>query len=211
MNADTVRGTGSGGRVVVLADGGPVSLVACGVARERGGGAILTVAHSAAGRAMADRLGLAVLEAAALTDADQAGGLRGDGERESIELLRRVYAAARAGFDEVLWPVSAAEGDALDLDRIAECTDRAVLVSRLVALDVSSANGGHGRPGITLRCPYVDLTDRQIADLIVDMDLPVETIWWWGGEAGTAAGSGDAKALRDRWMPALERAGVRAG
>jgi hypothetical protein len=48
--------------------------------------------------------------------------------------------------------------------------------------------------------PYVDFVDAQIADLALDMDLPVWTCWWWEGE-------GEAERVKERWMAALGKAG----
>ena len=59
----------------------------------------------------------------------------------------------------------------LALDRIAQIADRAVLVARLVAIDADA----HGVPSIRIETPYADFTDRQIADLIADMELRAHT------------------------------------
>ena len=59
-------------------------------------------------------------------------------------------------------PATGAAGDSLDLDQIAQITDRAGLVSRLVAIDADV----HSVPSIRIETPYADFSDRQIADLI---------------------------------------------
>jgi hypothetical protein len=112
--------------------------------------------------------------------------------------------AAADGRSEVIWPVKfppGAHADAVpDLGLISRAVDRALLVSRLMALDA----GLHGQPSLHVEVPYVDLTDRQVADLAVDLAAPVHRAWWWEGD------SVEALAARDRWLPTLQAAGYRA-
>ena len=110
------------------------------------------------------------------------------GEGEAVGLLRATFLAARLGCRRVLWPASGAVGGGLDLDRIAAISDSALLVGRLVGL----RSAWHGVPGIRVETPFVDLTDRQMADLIEDMALPLEACWWWRSDR---AGEGE----RRRW------------
>ena len=88
---------------------------------------------------------------------------------ESASLLEATYCAASMGYSRVFWPVSAAIGDSLDLDRVAQITDTALLVGRLVALDAAS----HGIASIHVHCPFADLASKQIVELIEDMGVNV--------------------------------------
>lgn len=119
------------------------------------------------------------------------------GELESLILLDAQAYARRANFDEVVWAIHASQRSistsardsgslqsnatpsasppplAHDTDRASQTITRSLLVERLAALDA-------GPHPVQLRAPYADLTDRQLADLMIDMDLPVWTCWWWG-------------------------------
>ncbi len=119
------------------------------------------------------------------------------GEAESRALLTAVHAAARARCDAIIWPVSAAGPGGINLDRVAACADRALLVGRLVAIDAAE----HGLPGLTVTIPFIDLSDRQIADLALDMAVPIETCWW------NRFGGPSAAEDRKRWLAALRAAG----
>ena len=114
---------------------------------------------------------------------------------------------ATQGRTEVVWPVQFTAGGrgtgGLDLDLVSRASDRALLVTRLMTLDA----GSHGVPSLRVETPFVDLTDRQVADLAVDLAVPVSSCWWWeGAETGDEAG-----ALRARWTAALRAAGFAAG
>jgi hypothetical protein len=126
----------------------------------------------------------------------------GGGGGVSQGLLAAAYVAAAHRCDRVVWPVQSpapvSGEDDVDLDRIAADVDRALLVSRLVALDADE----HGRPGLRIETPYVDLSDRQLAELAFDMDVPVHLCWWWEGESGAAE--------RERWLGTLRAVGWRA-
>src|SRR5205814_1142018 len=65
------------------------------------------------------------------------------------------------------------------------------------------ASMGAGRP-VEVQAPYADLTDSQVADLILDMDLPIWTCWW---NQGPGAEPG-AVAERDHWARLLKAAGL---
>ncbi|MEX2217996.1 MAG: hypothetical protein WD749_04485 [Phycisphaerales bacterium] len=198
------------GRSMIISDGGTAALLAAAAAADRGarsaaqhppavlwpfdiGGDTRVPSHGAVGR-QAELFGLSEV-APAESPAIPAAPARGP-EALSCMLLRAGYAAAAAGAETVVWPVSA--GPELDLALTARAIDRALLTSRLVALDLGAA-------APEFRTPYVDFTDAQVADLVLDMDLPVWLCWWW--EGGTSA----AAAERDRWMTALRTAGGGAG
>lgn len=190
-------------RVLVLSDGDLPSLVAAASVAEQAVGIsdpakrpillpfAATPAQTAAVVAQGRALSFSVLPAIPATD------LSADGEAQCRDLLAALYGAARAGIDSVLWPVSAAIGERVDVDLASTLADRALLVGRLVALDASR----HTRPSVRIETPYVDLTDTQLADLAADMAVPLSTVWWWGGA------NGDAARARTRWSGALEYAG----
>jgi hypothetical protein len=195
------------GRAGILCDGGIEGLVACAAACERNGGEGAVAIFVKSGRsgedlrrravdAQASALGLGVIDVVCAVDT-----LAGDGERETLEVLRAAYGAAGAGCDELIWPVQvgAGEGQWPDLDALAERVDRALLLGRLVSLDA----GAHGRPGFRVLTPFVDFTDRQMADLMTDLGANAELCWWWG-EPETHA---QAWAERVRWMEALRQFG----
>jgi hypothetical protein len=126
-------------------------------------------------------------------------GLEVDGgEREAHELIAAGYLAASLGCERVVWPVSAGLGEALNVERIAEIADRALLASKLVALDRAVKC-----PAFNIVTPYVDYTDVQIAECALDLDVPVDDVWWH-----SVAGD-EAEADRRRWGPALRSAGYR--
>ncbi len=117
---------------------------------------------------------------------------------ETSLLLCACAAAASAGRPTVVWPVQYESGDQINLERVSKAVDRSICVTRLVALDA----GLHGTPELHIDTPLVDYSDRQIADLAVDLSVPVHLCWWWGK-------GGDADRLRQRWMTALAAAGYR--
>jgi len=157
--------------------------------------------HSAV-RRIAEVHGLVLLEAgfpeAGITDR---GTVRSPGTIETIGLLNVASAAAAAGFSRVVWPATAGVGEGVDIDRAAAIMDRAMLCGRLVAIDAIH----HGCPGIHIETPYADLSDTQMADLALDMAVPLESCWWWGGDADDAG----ANLARARWMPRLMEMGFR--
>lgn len=114
--------------------------------------------------------------------------------------------AAAESRTEILWPAQFAAArrsgphqPPVDLDLVTRAVDRALLVTRLMSLDA----GVHGLPALHIETPYVDLTDRQIADLVVDVGAPVPCCWWWDGS------DDEALAARARWAPHLSEAGYR--
>jgi len=114
-------------------------------------------------------------------------------------LLSAAALAHSLGAPTVLWPASAgpAAGDSPDLDRVAETIDRALLVSRLACLGVPNP--------VEIRVPYADITDAGLADLVLDMDLPIWTCWWaqpTGNQHGNAA-----SAEREYWTGLLRAKG----
>lgn len=138
-------------------------------------------------------------------------GAHGTGQADTLRLIAAAYVAARHGYEVVVWPVQFGGTGGLDtpdIDRIARTTDRALLVTRLVSLDAEE----HGRPGIRVETPFVDFSDRQIADLALDMSLPVETCWWWSeGVAHSGPRTPLADSEYERWTTALREVGWTRG
>jgi hypothetical protein len=131
----------------------------------------------------------------------------GSGGAASAVLLTAGYVAASHGCERIVWPVQVGAGTdqesaAPNLDALARAVDRALLVSRVVALDAHE----HGRPAVRIETPFADLSDRQLADLAFDMDVPVHVCWWWE----ESAASPEATTERRRWLGALAAAGWRA-
>ncbi|MEM1330228.1 MAG: hypothetical protein AAGG07_06685 [Planctomycetota bacterium] len=143
-------------------------------------------------RRQADRLGLETVASAATTGSQ---GLAG-----SLGLMTAAVEATLHGCGGLIWSAQAGLAEPAEhVDDIAGVLDRALLVSRLVALDSEAA--GLTRPEFPVETPLADLSDRQVADLAVDLELPIETCPWWvdrrsGGHAAAA-----------RWMRALRAAG----
>jgi hypothetical protein len=197
-------------RSLILCDGSILSLLACGAAREAVAAGLVkdtadefpramlygasTRAHIDAAERQSELFSVPLTSGELFTPAP---GMS-PGEAEAHRLLAVAYAAATSGRERVVWPVTGAAADSLNLDRIAEINDRALLAARLAALDARH----HGAPGLRIEVPYADLTDRQVADLVLDLDLPVELCWWWKGE-----GSAEADRERRRWLSALEAVG----
>lgn len=192
-------------RVLVLSDGGLASLVACAAAGQGDGAGSAEVApvmwepgdsapRLASVARQAELCGLPLSKIAAGLFPPPQGGA---GALQSLALVQAALAGAGAGFTTVVWPVHAGPGAEPDLDRVALAIDRALLVSRLVALDADE----HGIPAIRVDTPYADFTDRQLAELAIDLDAPVQACWWWGGQGGSAASE------RQRWTDLLRSFG----
>jgi len=192
-------------RSVVLSDGGLAALVATAAEVE---GALatgdpstpmpfliewpgLSRTGSAAVRRQAEALGLTTRELVDSPAIESAGG------REAATLLQAAYLAMASGCGRVVWPVqfttAMPERDS-DLEREAIAVDRALLVSRLATLDA----GSFGLPELRVETPLVGMTDHQVAEIALDLGVPVECCEWW--EAGR-------RAERERWASALSAAG----
>ncbi len=199
-------------RLLVMVDGDLPSVVAAANAKEAslsaGGakaGPLLWPALDGADPArmascvrLAAVLGLTLIERRSVS----VGPRGGEWSSPSRLLMDACTDAATHGRTEVVWPVqftAAARGSGeIDLDLVSRAADRALLVTRLMTLD----SGAHGVPSLHVETPFVDLTDRQVADLAVDLAAPVATCWWWGEGAGDEAASS-----RARWTAALRAAG----
>lgn len=188
---------------MILSFGDLPSLVACGLAAHRppvasGGGAatlLLPDVLSGPERAAAEL-------AASLLDLETARLPLPAMLDDTLLLYFAARHAAAAGAERLVWPAHPAADPARPgaIDRIAAAIDRATLVSRLVNLDAWSSPAP-GSPEIEIDAPLADLSDTQVADLVADMELPVESCWFWRDASAEAAD------LRARWGPALLEAG----
>lgn len=113
-------------------------------------------------------------------------------------LLLACGTAARAGCDEVVWPI--ARGG--DPDGLFTADETASALSRLISLPgVLPKDAGSVIPDV--RAPLVELTERQVADIAVDLDAPVELCWWWRERSGGPPDQ-SSEGVRWIWESALE-------
>lgn len=124
----------------------------------------------------------------------------------STLLLAAARHAAAAGATRLIWPVAV---DA-DLDRLTTEADRAVLIARLIALEPElGPAAGAGR--FEVQTPLLDLSDAQVAEVAIDLDVPVWRCWWWPIARGESEAAPEvieaARALARRWTTALREAG----
>lgn len=211
-----------GGQTLLITDGGLPALVAAAIEAERlasagesGGGAPALLMPWVADPALAETQLTAIasqakffrhdlLEAAPIRDF--AAGTSASFV-ETLGLLAAVEVARANGCSRIVWPAHAHATDdtlAEDIDRMAAAVDRALLVQRIAMLDPASP--GSPRSELTIETPLVDLTDAQLADLVVDLDAPAYLCWWWRAlpEPKTEQA---AAAERTAWKAALRHAG----
>lgn len=93
------------------------------------------------------------------------------------------------------------------VEALARELDRTLLVSRLVTLDAAE----HGVAVFEVQAPLMDLSDVQVAEMALDLDVPIWRAWWWevaeGKRANDPALGERANACRARWCSALEALG----
>ena len=127
---------------------------------------------------------------------DQASGLH----PQSRMLLDAAEQARRCGCTRIIWPVhagAAIDSESIEVDRAALSIDRALLVEQLTNLDAPTSAAR-----ISIETPYVDLSDRQLAELAADVSVPLKTLWWWGR-------SGDeAQRAHERWDALFRMVGL---
>lgn len=128
----------------------------------------------------------------------------GEWPGDTLNLVKASVAAIERGCSSVVWPTHSSHAQAPELDEVSRAVDRALLVGRLIALDADQ----HGCPGFHIETPTVDLSDRQIADLVLDMDLPVRLCWWWHAEMGRD-GVAEFRREHERWVTVLREVGWR--
>lgn len=205
-------------RALILADANLASLLACACAAEELSALDDAAANAARPIVMPFRLAEALTQVHidavavqtrhyALTEcpadrrpASATASSASEGERESVAMLSACHLAASLGCTRVIWPVSAAASDSIDLDRLAAIADRALVVSRLASLDTPPL-------GVTIEAPYAELTDRQIADLALDIGAALETCWWWKATNTRGNANKFGASEHARWTEALASCG----
>lgn len=108
-------------------------------------------------------------------------------------LLQAVSTAVSRGCARVIWPIRCGE----DLDRGADAADRALLLSRLVAIDA-----GPGEAPVRIETPLLDLTLEQLLELARELDAPIEASWWCQQDGSAPCGGCSACT---QWRRALAR------
>ena len=190
--------------VLVMSDGGLASLVASLMAQPSEEIAlwvppqgtptidapevILGLEHRQAAEAQADLIGLRGVDAAPSMPTTL-----GSDSPMSLVLMMACQAAARVGLGAVVWPIVCGER----ADDLAAAVELARLVERLGAVP---GRFGSPWPGVELNLPLVDLTSKQVAELALDLDAPVQTCWWWGIEE-----EGCALETRSVWEQVLKQ------
>jgi hypothetical protein len=186
---------------LVICDGSISGLLGLAFASERPGSRFWTPQGQEAWRDRAAAASRAAeLYALAPFDADTQvplSDLRGD-RWLNATLLAAAAAAGDRGLN-VLWPITAPPAaDALAV--VSLNLNRAVLVGQLASL---------AGPPVEVQTPFADYSEEQLADLVLDMDLPIWTCWWFDPHAVEASLQPLAEAERERWTGLLQGAGWR--
>lgn len=164
-------------------------------------GAVVGPASLAATQRLADLLGLRGVERC---KAPWIAGATA-GAPSAMILLAACEDARRLGCGVVAWPVICND----DPDRMLAADETASLVARLSWLadplaPASAAATSRHLPSV--RTPLADLTIAQIADLALDLDVPMDAFWWSAGDPSAAA-----RAVGTLWEPAIASALERRG
>ncbi len=96
-------------------------------------------------------------------------------------LLSAAIEAVSFGLSRVIWPIHAGAAKDVNTDALADVCDRALLAGQLVGLDVARAGAADGAAlvrSVRIETPYADLTDAELMDLALDMDVPLNACWW---------------------------------
>lgn len=189
---------------LVIFDGSPASMAAAGLLREPDK-SVIWIAPSLPGRRGA--INAAAECAAQATGATRIESPPGDQRPaagaldEARLLLDAAESAVRRGLRSVILPAALGEAD---LDDIAATVDRCSLATALASLRPRSKadSAGADRP-IVISAPLVDLTDAQVAELVLDLSLPLEACAVC--ETGEASPCQACPGCR-RWARALEAA-----
>jgi hypothetical protein len=210
-------------RSLVLCDGDVPSMVALSLTQDALGGlgevGVLAAPVAPAGaeavgdriRQMADGVAAACIDFPSVAPASLGGG-----QRRNRYLAEAAQQAALGGYGQLVcpWQADAFDPDATrdkyavpGVDALARELDRALLVSRLVTLDASE----HGVSVFEISTPLMDLSDVQVAEMALDLDVPIWRAWWWdaakGGRGRDASLVSRAESCRQRWTNALEALG----
>jgi hypothetical protein len=207
--------------MLVIFDGGVASLVATLLAEhpERsiawlpptGSPSLDAPAHavgeacSAAAERLVELLGMKGLERPAPV-------WRGNGPMPAhLMLWLACQDARRLGCESVLWPVVAGH----DPDAMVAADETAALVARLSWLNPPEVRD---RKDIApdIKTPLADLTREQVTDLALDLDAPVDGVWWFRPTAigAETAGMAEITAAQDAkllWNKALDASARRRG
>lgn len=176
---------------MVITDAGLAGLVACALAvrtAESEGAPVAPMAwfapagdaHDDARRA-ALRIQAGVLSMDVVGESPYSKGNISDAQIETQMLLAGAYEAIRHRTPRIVWGMQiggVSSEDWPDLDDLASRLDRALLCARLASLDAPRIGPGDVR----IETPLIDLTDRQLAELAVDLAVPFESLWWWQSE-----------------------------
>ncbi|MEM8836194.1 MAG: hypothetical protein AAGD00_10270 [Planctomycetota bacterium] len=110
-------------------------------------------------------------------------------------LLAAARDARRLNCQRVLWPVCCGD-DVTGLYRAAEL---AALLGRVVSVESAPSDRIGPTPEVVIEVPLADLTEAQVADLALDLDLATASCWF--EQPGATPGEGSA-----RWKGALRTA-----
>ncbi len=172
-------------------------------------------------RRQAQACGVSMVEFAP-TDAGFNAGAAGsndfDGRQRhassGFDVSRMLLSAGEAALDDqvgrVVWPVALGMGEGtlaadqaeLVINAISGAADRALLCSRLLALesdDRARREGGQGFEfggRFMIQTPYLDLGENQLVELALDMDVPLSLV------------DSQACAANARWLQVIERVGA---
>jgi 7-cyano-7-deazaguanine synthase in queuosine biosynthesis len=104
-------------------------------------------------------------------------------------LLSAALEAASLGLSRIIWPIHAGAAPEVDVAALADVCDRALLAGQLVGLDLARlAAGATPTRGVRIETPYADLTDAELMDLALDMDVPLHACWWCMNEDAKMCG-----------------------
>ncbi|MFI4916296.1 MAG: hypothetical protein ACIAS6_07320 [Phycisphaerales bacterium JB060] len=210
-------------KVLVLCDGDlpgmvALSLVQDSLASAHGCGLLAGPVAAEHGEAIAARIrALSESQAAECLDLPAvAPASLASGPHRTQYLTEAVHQAMSNGYASLSCPWQAGSFDpekareideVPSVDSLARELDRALLVSRLVTLDAAE----HGVGVFEVQTPLMDLSDAQVAEMALDLDVPIWRAWWWEAAAGKRARdpalADRANACRDRWCTALESLG----
>jgi len=131
----------------------------------------------------------------------------------TVRLVDACAMAKSKGASTVVWAVSTGRDGShqAGADRAGVCTLQAMMIERVCSLDVladhgsadPSTRGASAAAVVRVEAPYADFSDRQLAELVIELDLPVWTCWWWGATNDDQA----AWSERQHWTALLRELG----
>ncbi len=105
----------------------------------------------------------------------------GAGAKATAMLLSAAIEAVSFGISRVIWPIHAGAAKDVNTDALADTCDRALLAGQLIGLGVARAGSTEATSlvrSVRIETPYADLTDAELMDLALDMDVPLHACWW---------------------------------